>query len=150
MAKQIEFPKNLRRYPEVAARELYIYRVVRRGLPHVFYKDYEDRRKAGRQVAFRFHDIVMFFAAAAASGVIGNFTYAAILRAVRSVRKHKQEAMGDAGRFEEVVLRKTYNRIRREKHHGKRGRQVSTSELEEKLETEYRLMVNLKPLDKKR
>lgn len=143
MATQIEFPKNLRQYPEAFAREMYIYDVVGRGLPHVFYKEFEDSKKAGRDVAFRFHNLVMFFAIAAASGVIGNFTYAAIIRAIKAVRKPKLEVGGKGIRFDAVVSRKTYNRVRGESHSGKRARQASGSELEEKLETEYRLMVSL-------
>jgi hypothetical protein len=144
MPKRLEFPKSLRQYPEVLAREFYIYRVVGRGIPRTFYKEYEDRRKAGRQIAFRFHDIVMFFAAAAASGVIGNFAYAAIVRAINAVRKPNMEAMGKGDRFEQVVSRATYNRVRREEQPGKRALQNPTSVLEEKLEVEYRLMVNLR------
>jgi hypothetical protein len=146
MPKRPKLPKE---FPNEWAREAYIYHVVGRGLPHVFYKEFEDRKKAGREVAFRFHDIVMFFAAAAASGVIGNFTYAAILRAIKAIRKPKQEIGGADIRFDAVVSRKTYNRVRREKHSGKRGRQVSTFELEEKLQTEYRLMVHIKQPNRK-
>jgi len=143
MPKQVDFPRNLRQYPDAAAREMYIYRVVGRGLPHVFYKEFEDSKKVGRNVAFRFPDIVMFFARAAAEGVIGGFAYAAILRAIRAIRKPKQEVGGEGIRFEAVVSRKTYNRVRREKNSGKRVRQRSTYELEENLETEYRRMVLL-------
>jgi hypothetical protein len=131
MPKRLRLPKE---FPNEWAREAYIYHVVGRGLPHVFYKEFEDRKKAGQEVAFRFHDIVMFFAAAAAAGVIGNFTYAAILRAIKAIRKPQQEIGGKDIRLDAVVSRKTYNRVRREKHSGKRGRQVSTFELEEKLE----------------
>ena len=143
MAKQIQFPKNLRQYPELFARETYIYRVVRHGLPRVFYKEYEDRLRAGRKVKFHLSNIVMFFAQAAAAGVVEGLTHAAIDRAIKAVRKPRQEVGGKGVRFGEVVLRRTYNRIRREKHYGKRGRQVPTRDVEEKLETEYRLMVNL-------
>lgn len=146
MSKRFKLPKE---FPNEWAREAYIYHVVGRGLPHVFYKEFADRQKAGREVAFRFHDVVMFFAAAAASGVIGNFTYAAILRAIKAIRKAKQEIGGEDIKFDAVVSRKTYNRVRREKHPGKRGRQATTSELEEKVETEYRLMVHLKKPDRK-
>jgi hypothetical protein len=84
MTKQLDFPKKLRQYPETWARETYIYRVVGRGLPRLFYREYEDRLKAGREVEFRLPDVVMFIAAAAAQGVIGNFTYASIVKAFKS------------------------------------------------------------------
>lgn len=125
------------------AREVYIYRAVGRGPARIFYKEFEDSEKAGRDAAFRFHDLVMFFAVAAGSGAIGNFTYAAIIRAIKAIRRPKQEIASKGIRFEAVVSRKTYNRVRREKNSGKRARQVPTPELEEKLETEYRLMVHL-------
>jgi len=143
MPKQLDFPKNLRQYPEIWARETYIYRVVGRGLPRVFYKEYEDSLRAGRKVKFHLPNVVMFFARAAAEGVIGGFAYAAIVRAIKAVRKPKREVGGKGIRFEAVVSRKTYNRVRRKEFSGKRARQVSTSELGEKLETEYRLMVSL-------
>jgi hypothetical protein len=155
MPKQTNFPKSLRRFPENAARELYIYRVVRRRLPRVFYKEFEDREnerriehqrvplQSGRDIEFWFVDIMMFFAQAAAQGVIGNFAYAAVLRAIKGVRKAKQELVSGGVRFEAVVSRKTYNRVRRKEHPVRRGRQTSAPELEEKLEKEYRLMVRL-------
>ena len=143
MPKKLAFPRNLRQYPEAAAREMYIYRVVGRAPARTFYKEFEDRKRAGRDVAFRFHDLVMFFAQCAAQGVIGNFAFAAILRAIKAIRKPKQEVGSKGVRFEAVVSRKTYNRVRREKNSAKRARQAPTHELEERLETEYRLMVRL-------
>ncbi len=147
MAKRFKLPKD---FPDEWAREGYIYQVVGRKPASIFYKEFEERQKAGRDVEFRFHDVVMFFAQAAASGVVGNFTYAAIRQAIRAIRKPKQEIGGKDIRFDTVVSHKTYNRVRREKHVGKRGRTISTSELEEKVETEYRLMVHLKQPDRKR
>jgi hypothetical protein len=143
MPKQIDFPKSLQQFPENAARELYIYRVVRRGLPHTFYKEFEDRKRAAREVQFRFVDVVMFFAQAAAAGVIGNFTYAAIHSAIKRIRRPKQELVSGRLRFEAVVSRKTYNHVRRKKNPGRRGRETPTPELEEQLVKEYRLMVKL-------
>ena len=141
MARQLKLPKD---FPTEWAREGYIYQAVGRKPASIFYREFEDRRKAGREVEFRFHDVVMFFAQAAAAGIIGNFSYAAILQAIKAIRKPKQEIGGKDIRFGTVVSRKTYNRVRRERHVKKRGRTVSTSELEERIETEYRLMVHLK------
>jgi len=91
---KLDFPKSLRQYPEGSARETYIYRVVRRGLPRVFYKEYEHSREAGRQVKFRFADLVMYFAQAAAQGVIGNLAYYAIAKAIKALRKPKPRSHG--------------------------------------------------------
>ena len=46
MPSIILFPKDLRGYPEEYACEIYIYRVVGRGVARVFYKEIEDREKA--------------------------------------------------------------------------------------------------------
>jgi len=92
----------------------------------------------------------MYFAQAAAQGAIGNFTFAAILWAIKRVRQPKQEVASKGIRFGAVISRKTYDRIRREKNPGKRSRQIPTPELEEKLEKEYRLMVSLKKTTGKR
>jgi hypothetical protein len=85
----------------------------------------------------------MFFAAGAAQGIIGNLAYYAIAKAVKVVRKPKQETGGGSERFDNVILRRTYNRVRRENHPGTKARLSSTSEVEERLEIEYRLMVGL-------
>ena len=149
------FSKSLRKYPEELARELYIYRAVGREPACVFYKEFEDRQRAhdeqpGVEVEYRFHDLVMYFAQAAAQGVIGNFAFAAILWAIRRVREPKQEIASRGIRFDAVISRKTYNRIRREKNPGKRPRKTPTQELEQKLAKEYRLMVSLKQTTEKR
>jgi hypothetical protein len=142
------FPESLKQYPEEFAREIYIYRAVGRGPARVFYKEFEDRQKAreepGVEVAHGFHDLVMYFAQAAAQGVIGNFTFAALLWAIKRVRQPKQEVASKGIRFDAVISRKTYDRVRRENNPGKRSRQIPTPELENKLEREYRLMVSLK------
>jgi hypothetical protein len=155
MPKIPRFPKDLRVYPETFARELYVYRVVGRGIPHVFYKEFEDRERAkeevhGGEVEFRFHDLIMFFAAAAASGVIGNLTYDAIRKAIEGIRKPQREVASKGIRFESVVSRKTYNRLRRERNPRTRAHRSSSLELEEKVDTEYRLMVSLNQSRRKR
>lgn len=127
---------------------MYIYRVVGHGIPRFFYKQFEDRERAkegihGRQGEFRFHDLVMFFAAAAASGVIGNLAYDAVRKAIQRVRKPGLEIASKGIHFGVVVSRKTYNRVRHEKNPGIRALRSSTPKFEEKLESEYRLMVSL-------
>jgi hypothetical protein len=53
-------------------------------------KEFQDRQKRGRDVEFLFVDGVMFMASAAASGVVGNFTNAAIMKAFKAIRRPKQ------------------------------------------------------------
>ncbi len=127
MPKQLElepiakapFPEDLRRFPDVGAMEMYAYRAVRRGPARIFYKEYEDslRAKIGKErAAFRVHDVVLFFAKAAADGIIGNLAYAALSAIINRIRRPRKEIGGKQARFEAVVSRRTYNRIRRENH----------------------------------
>jgi hypothetical protein len=143
MKKLSRLAESSQQAPATWAGELYIYDVVGRGLPHLFYAEYEDRQLQGREVAFRFVDVVMFIAAAAASGVIGNFTYAAIANAFKNIRTPSKEIGSQRVRFEAVVSRKTYNRVRRGQHPAKNAHRVRTPELEQELETQYRMMVRL-------
>lgn len=127
--------------------EFYKYRAVRRGPARLFYRAHEDslRAKLGhRKVAFCLHDVVFFFAKAAAEGVIGNLAFAAILKLVKVVRKPKQELVPSDTQFEAVVSRRNYNRLRQERHpEGGPLRTVPTI-LTRKVEVQYRLMVKLK------
>jgi hypothetical protein len=154
MTKRLEFepiprdllPKSLREFPDFVAMESYAYRAVGRGPARIFYEEYEDALRGGRgnkRVAFRVSDIVLFFASAAASGVIGNLAYAAVMTAVRKVRRPKKEFENGAVSFDAVVSRKTYNSARREKHPGKASRKRAPKQVEQELETEYRLTVKL-------
>src|SRR4051812_14640366 len=104
MAKP-EFPKGLRKLPELAAREIYNYRVVGRGLPRIFYKEYEDKarqrrmhmpRGTGRHArsphfALKVSDVVLFLAATAGMGILQNFSYDALKWLVKKIRKPKEE-----------------------------------------------------------
>ena len=139
------FPKDLRTLPDLAARELYRYRAVERGLAHVFYMEYEDslRAKRGKHVRFSVPDVVNFFAKAAAQGVVGNLAFFILARAITALRKPKQEVMGQGFRFETVVSRRTYSRLRRERHPKKKASHAISANLQEKLETQYRLIVKL-------
>lgn len=94
-------------------------------------------------VEFRFVNAVYFVARAAAAGVIGNLTYHAIASLVRAIRKPNREIGGAGVKLELVVSRKTYDRIRSEKHGGKRARMVS-SVLKSELRRTYTLMVTRK------
>ena len=139
-------PKDLRKFPNVVARELYNYRAISRGPAHVFYKEYEDSLRAGigkEHVAFRLHDVVLFLAKAAAEGIVGNCAYSVLVRAINAIRRPKRELGGSRTRFETVVSRRTYNRVRREHRPSTKASRTLRSNLEEKLETQYRLMVTL-------
>ncbi len=129
---------------ELFSREVYIHRAVGRGLARTFFREFEEKEKAaeGGNVEFRFVDAIYFFAVAAANGVVGNLAYDALARIVRRVRRSEQE-VGGGVRFEVVISRKTYNRLRHQKHSGAKASR-NCSEVERKLETEYKLMVTLK------
>ncbi len=90
-----------------------------------------------------FADVLYFFAVAAAQGVAGNLAYGALCRLVRAIRKPKQEIGSRELRFETVVSRKTYNRLRREEHPLAKACREPAS-ITSKLETKYKLMVTLR------
>jgi hypothetical protein len=155
MPRRLEFepiprealPKDLRHFPDIWAMETYAYRSVRRGPARIFYKDYEDSRRAemGKQhVAFRVHDIVLFFATAAGSGVIGNLAYAALVSIINRIRRPRKEVGGDNLRLEAVVSRQSYNRLRRKYHPDEKASRQREEAVERKLQTQYKLIVKLK------
>jgi hypothetical protein len=112
-------PKDLQKYPDLLAREVYSYRVVSRGPARIFHQEYEDHLRAklgNKKVAFSLHDIILFLAATAGSGVIQNLSYDALKALVSRIRKPKREFTGGKAKFELVVSRRSYNRLRKEKH----------------------------------
>ena len=139
-------PKDLQEYPDVVANELYKYRTISRGPARVFNIEFENTLRASsgtKNVAFHLHDAALYFAKAAGEGVIGNLAYAALVKAISSIRRPRREFPRAELRFEAVISRRSYTR-QREKHHPETApiRKVSPA-LNQKLETEYRLMVRL-------
>jgi len=122
------------------AHEIYIHKAVGKGLARVFFREFEEREKAGAggDVEFRFNDIVYFFAVAAASGVIGNLAYDALKHALAVVRKPRLEH--GAASFSSVVRRRTYERLR-EKKYPKDKPVNDSAEVMSELEREYDLIV---------
>jgi hypothetical protein len=94
------FPKDLQKFPDFVASELYNYRVVSRGPARVFNLEYENSLRAARgghkTVAFHVHDVALFFAKAAAEGVVGNLAYAALVKAVSALRRPRKECSHNA------------------------------------------------------
>lgn len=152
-----EFPKGLQNLPELAAREIYKYRIVRRGLPRMIYKEYEAKaqrrrvympRGAGRHArsphfALKVSDAVLFLAAAAATGILQNFSYDVLKWLVKKIRRPKEEIDGGGTRLETVISRETYDRVRRERNVGVRAQRTTSLVVERRLERKYRLMVTL-------
>lgn len=148
---EAKFPPDLRNLPELWARELYIHRVVGRAPASAFFREFERKRQAlekqrtGRDVAFRFADVVYFIAQAAAMGIIGNIAYDALARMTRQLINSKpQPILGRRIKFEVVVSRTTYNCLRKQKHSGRRARDASLP-FTHKLKKAYSLMVTLTP-----
>ena len=99
----------------------------------------------GKQhVAFRVHDVVLFFATAAGAGVIGNLAYAALVGIVNRIRRPRREIGGEQLQLEAVVSRRAYNRVRRQNHPNTKPTRQRQATVERKLETQYRLIVKLK------
>lgn len=146
-----DFPPDLHGLPEPAAREIYIHRLIRKRPASIFFGEFERLQKEKElqqqegitAVEFRFVDAIYFIAQAAAAGVIGNLSYHAIASLVRAIRKPNREIGGYEIKFERVVSRKTYERLRRKKHEGKRARTASFV-MKNELKTAYVLMVTRK------
>ena len=131
---------------ELLLREAYIHRAAGRSLARVFIREHEQIRQPakGGNVEFRFEDTVYFFAVAAATGVRKNLAYNSLAALMRAIRKPKHEIAGEGLKFEAVVSRKTYNRLRCQRYPGAMASR-SLSGIEKKLEMEYELMVTLPP-----
>jgi hypothetical protein len=146
-------PKDLQNFPDILASEQYSYRAVARGPAKKCYDQYESSaRKAhfapGVKVAFSFPDIVMFFASAAGTGIIGNIAYAALVKTIKAVRKPKKELFPRTLSFEAFISRNTYSEIRREyNERSSQGRRTVSAKVINKIETNYRLIVKLKNTD---
>lgn len=138
-------PKALRGFPDLVAMEMYAYRAVGRRPARIFYKEYEDslRAKAGRKTRFRVSDLVLFLAGVAGTGIIQNLAYDVLKILVKKIRRPKSEFPSSEVRFEAVISRRTYNRVRRENHPGKASRKEVSEEVEQELEIQYRLIVKL-------
>lgn len=138
-------PKALRGFPDLVAMEMYAYRAVGRRPARIFYKEYEDslRAKTGRDTRFRVSDLVLFLAGVAGTGIIQNLAYDVLKILVKKIRRPKREFPTGEVRFEAVISRRTYNRVRRENHPGKASRKEVSEEVEQELDTQYRLIVKL-------
>lgn len=129
---------------ELHLRDVYIHRAAGRSLARVFIREHRQIRQLakGGTAGFRFEDSVYFFGVAAATGVRENLTYNALAGLMRAIRRPKHEISGKAMKFEAVISRKTYNWQRRQRY-SRAMASRSISEIREKLETEYKLMVTL-------
>jgi hypothetical protein len=156
MPKRLEFepiprdslPKALQRLPDPVAMEMYAYRVVGREPARTFYKEYENslRARTGKKtrVAFRVSDLVLYLASVAGAGIIQNLAYDVLKAVVRKIRRPQKEFPASGLRFEAVVSRRTYNRVRRERHPDRASRKSASEQVEQELETKYRLTVKLR------
>ena len=144
-----KLPKDLQKYPDLLASEMYRYRVVSRGVARRMTLEYEESLRIKYHgadhghVAFALAPVVLFILSSATSGVIGNLAYGALKDAVKRIRRPKQEFPFKQISFESVISEDTYRRYRLEEHPGSRPLRRLPSETEQELETRYRLMVML-------
>jgi len=125
-----------------------IYHGAKRWSSDAFLEDYVHRFDAehgGPSLHYIF-GTVRFLCEAAAAGVVGNLTYDALAEVLRKIRKPRQEDIRGI-RFEVVVTRKYYNRVRRLKQPKQRGKSEASTELKEELKAEYGLRFGLKRED---
>jgi hypothetical protein len=131
------------------ARHNYVMNAVSRGPAKVIIAEYRERRRAGRNVAFSFHDLVFYFARAAAEGIIGNVAYEVVKRIATKVRIPIRELVRGDVEFLSVVPKETYKRLREKKHPGTRAALKAPKSIEEKIENQYKLIIPLKSATKK-
>jgi hypothetical protein len=148
-------PKDLRDLPDLAAREIYVYRAVSRAPARLFVEDIEaSLQQAGEtatSVVFHLHDVVLYLAKIAGEGIIGNLAYAAVGKVSRAVRLPNKELPGGGKlRFETIISRKAYKRLRIERHPLTPPILEAPPTFEERAGKEYRLMVSLKRTSKKK
>jgi hypothetical protein len=74
------------------------------------YRSYTKRISGGRDVKYELTDAALFVLAAATSGIIGNFAYAAVVAAVRHLRSKSDDKLAQT--FEQVVELGGYDSIR--------------------------------------
>jgi hypothetical protein len=132
--------------PILGAHDLLLYRAVSRGPARLFVKDIEDSQRKlmeSEGAKFRLHDIVLYFARIAGEGITANLAYAIVSREVQAVRRPKMEECGAHLLFETAISKKTYKRLREEKHPHTRPALKATPLFEEKAEAQYKLMVTL-------
>jgi hypothetical protein len=96
------------------------------------YSSYEKKCAAGRDVSFKFADIVMWVLSAAASGIVGNLAYDALKTLVRRLTR-KKDAF-----FERIVSLKIYERERTRIHGDDVKPVVSDKTTETKIRLRYK------------
>jgi hypothetical protein len=139
-------PEYLRHLATLGAHDRLLYRAVSRGPARSFVKDMEgsERKKMeSKGATFRWHDVVFYFARIAGEGITANLAYAIVGRAVQSVRQPKMEECGAHLLFETAISKKTYKRLREEKHPHTRPALKAAPTFEKKVEAQYKLMVPL-------
>ena len=105
-----------RRLARAFSRELSVISWHRDPVFEELYQSYTERISSARNACCRINDAVYFVLAAAASGVIGNFAYAAILAGIRRMRSIKGAKLAET--FERVVELEGYDSIRIRIHTG--------------------------------
>jgi len=88
--------------------DMYRYALVSKGLPRILYEEFEEREKAGREIAFSFADIIFFIVKAAAAGVIGSLSYDGLKRVIRKVVGSKEARNEALEHLPKVVSEQRY------------------------------------------
>lgn len=142
-------PKSMRGvYKGELARHMYRYHVVSRGPARIIIHEFDERKRAGRKIAFSHHDIVFYFAKVAAEGIVGNLAYDLVKRIANGVREPVRELFRPNIEFPSVVPRETYKRLRLQKNPGKRATLKVPEQFESKIENIYKALVPRKAATK--
>jgi hypothetical protein len=106
-----------------------------------YVKEKQKKLHPGREVRYSLQHFVLFCFVAAAQGIIGNASFAAVSELLKRMRQPKAELLPTKATFEAVVSRDTYNRIRRERYPGNRADRDIDPDTQEFIEKTYRLTV---------
>jgi hypothetical protein len=88
--------------------------LVERGVAKELYESFEQKRAAGRNIAFFFRDLVFFVCTAAASGVIGGLSLEAIKRLVKKIVSKSQKKSVEP-LLEEILTPEKYESLRQKR-----------------------------------
>jgi hypothetical protein len=135
-------------YKGEIARHMYRYHVVSRGPARIILQEYDDRQRAGQAIAFSHADIVFWLTKIAADGIIGNLAFNLVMKIANGVRQPLKEIFRSDIEFPSVVPKETYNRLRQQKHPGKRASSKVPEGFKSKTENQYKALVPQKAATK--
>lgn len=123
--------------------ELYKSALLQNPIRSELYKDFKNRVDPREEVQFSFDAIIYFVIAAAASGIVGNFTYDALKEVIRRIGKKKNDSKM-VNCYESTISVTKYESLRVNQHHDSPPSLEITPDIEVELEIKYSLIIREK------